>query len=155
MMSRSLARKSLCRALKHTLVMSVATASFAALPLASANPDYERGYREGYRQGYQDGQKLSLSAESVSIRSNAGNKRRYGIVVIRARYGNNEHRCELTAWAAERFNGRTSAEVDVTNQLCGDPAPTKRKELTVEYYCNGEARTSSAYEHRRLNLSCY
>lgn len=117
---------------------------------AAADSDYERGYREGYRAGFQDAQKSGGGRAAQG----QGRKAR-GIVVIKARYGDDERGCDLTAWAAQRFNSRTSAEVDVTNEICGDPAPTQRKELTVDYLCDGEARSASAYEHRRLSLYCH
>lgn len=78
-----------------------------------------------------------------------------GIVVIRARYGDDNKSCDLTAWAAKHFNGRTSGDVEVTNQICGDPAPGSRKSLRVEFLCRGQTRTAEAYEHRRLGLYCY
>ena len=119
---------------------------------------YREGFDEGFRQGYDRGQR--------EAQAQAGNPPpgavlvpvvpKRGIVVLRAWYGDGERRaCELTGWAARRFNGRKSESVEVTNQICGDPAPGARKELTVEYMCGGETRRESAYEHRKLSLSCY
>ncbi len=118
---------------------------------ALADSDYERGYREGYSRGYQDAQKSVNSSLSARPREN----KTRGLVIIRATYGDYSHSCDLTSWAAGYFNNHTSATADVTNQLCGDPSPGNRKSLKVEYYCNGEQKSASAYEHRQLSLSCY
>ena len=117
---------------------------------AFAESDFERGYRDGYRKGYQDGMN---SGPSGSPQWQGGGTQ--GIVVIRARYGDENRSCDLTARAAQRFNGRADAEVDVSNQLCGDPAPGGRKSLQLEYLCKGQTRTAEAYEHRRLSVNCY
>jgi hypothetical protein len=138
-----------------------AAAFIAALLLAlGAHPafaesDFERGYREGYGRGYQDGlgaTQFSPIQSSPARRPSTGPA---GIVVIRARYGDDHKSCDLTAWAAKHFNSRTSAEVDVSNQICGDPSPGNRKSLHVEYLCNGQTKMEEAYEHRRLSLSCF
>lgn len=120
-------------------------------PAALAETEFERGYREGYGQGYQDGLSERRSA-AVKPKPYSGAP---GIVVIRAWYGDDHRSCDLTSWAAGRFNNRTSAAVDVSNSICGDPAPGKRKSLQVEFYCKGELKTADAYEHRQLSLNCY
>ena len=132
--------------------------AWAAAQSRDSERAYREGYDEGFRRGYERGQR--------DAQAQVGNPPpgavlvpvvpKRGIVVLRAWYGDGERRaCELTGWAARRFNGRTSESVEVTNQICGDPAPGQRKELTVEYMCGGETRKESAYEHRRLSLSCY
>lgn len=124
-----------------------------AVPPAFAESDFERGYREGYGIGYRDGQSAGRAGQSNLVnRPSAGPA---GIVVIRAWYGDEHKYCDLTAWAAKHFNSRTSAEVEVTNQICGDPSPGNRKSLRVEYLCKGQTKTEDAYEHRRLSLHCY
>lgn len=123
----------------------------AGTPVALAETEFERGYREGYGQGYQDGMSAHQSV-AAKPKPYSGAP---GIVVIRAWYGDDHRSCDLTSWAAGRFNNRTSAAVDVSNSICGDPAPGKRKSLQVEFYCKGEVRTADAYEHRKLSLNCY
>lgn len=129
-------------------MLSALLACFAQF--AVAQTDFERGFKEGYGKGYQDGVNAAQSrlARNPSVVP-------AGIVVIRAWYGDDNNSCDLTAWSAARFNSRTSGEVEVTNQMCGDPAPGKRKSLRVDFLCNGQARTLEAYEHRRLSLYCY
>jgi hypothetical protein len=118
--------------------------------LACAESEFERGFREGYSKGYQD----SLNAgKSIPAKPQSGAPP--GIVVVRAWYGDDHKSCDLTAWAAKHFNSRTSADVEVTNEICGDPSPGNRKSLRVEFLCNGQTRTEEAYEHRQLSLRCY
>lgn len=120
------------------------------MPPAVAQSDFERGYRDGYGKGYQDG--LNAAQTGLVKSHSAGPP---GIVVIRARYGDDNKSCDLTAWSAKHFNGRTGGDVEVTNKLCGDPSPGNRKSLHVEFLCNGQAKTAEAFEHRRLSLYCY
>ncbi len=122
---------------------------------ACAESDFERGYREGYGRGYQDGLGATHLSPAQSHSARRSGMVPAGIIVIRARYGDDHKACDLTAWAAQRFNGRTSAEVDVSNAICGDPSPGNRKSLHVEYLCNGQAKTEETYEHRRLSLYCH
>jgi len=147
------------RASAALLLGLAATASACLAPSAYAqHPEYQRGYREGYDQGFQQGYDRAMHenrppppAVVVPVEPP-----RRGIYVLRAWYGESERRaCDLTGWAARRFNGRASQSVAVTNQMCGDPAPGERKELVIEYSCGAEPRRASAYEHRSLSISCY
>ena len=117
---------------------------------ACAHSEFERGYREGYGKGYQDA--LNASQQGLAPRQSAGPP---GIVVIRAWYGDDNKSCNLTAWAAKHFNSRTSGEIEVSNDICGDPSPGNRKSLHVEFLCNGQTKSVEAYEHRRLSLYCH
>jgi hypothetical protein len=139
----------------------------AASSGSQAQEDYQRGFREGYDQGYRQGYERARN----EAQSNAPPPGAYvappptyvvpavpkrGIIVTRAWYGDGERRaCNLTGWAARLFNNRTSQSVNVTNEICGDPAPGQRKELVVEYMCGAETKRASAYEHRSLSISCY
>ena len=142
------------RILPGAMVLAGLLLAHGAHP-AFAESDFERGYREGYGRGYQDGLGATQFSPTQSHPARRPGAVPAGIIVIRARYGDEHKACDLTAWAAQRFNGRTSAEVDVSNQICGDPSPGNRKSLHVEYLCNGQAKMEEAYEHRRLSLSCF
>lgn len=120
---------------------------------ASAQDRYDEGYRRGYQDGYRDGQRAG-ARERQRDEVQRGVYPQQGIVILNAAYGDGFRQCDATAALAGRFNGRTSANFDVTNQLCGDPAPGARKSLTVEYLCAGQRRSASAYEHRSILLSC-
>ena len=77
-----------------------------------------------------------------------------GILIIKASYGDGRRDCDVTGWAASRFNGRASARLNVNNEICGDPAPGARKSLRVSYLCDGEEKSTSANEHRSVSLDC-
>ena len=142
------------RTLPGALVLAGLLLAFG-VQQACAESDFERGYREGYGRGYQDGLGATQFSPAQSHSPRRPSTGPAGIIVIRARYGDDHKACDLTAWAAQRFNGRTSAEVDVSNAICGDPSPGNRKSLHLEYLCNGQAKTEEAYEHRRLSLYCH
>ena len=130
------------------LLATLLVACFAQL--AQAQTDFERGFIEGYGKGYQDG--IAAGQPGAARSPYTGPP---GIVVVRAWYGDGNKSCDLTAWAAARFNRRTNSEIDVTNKICGDPAPGQRKTLRVDFLCNGQTKTAEAPEHRRLSLFCY
>jgi len=141
-------------------------AGFSSAALAQA--DYQRGYREGYDQGFKQGYDRAMREAQTNAPPGAyaapppgayvvpAPVPKRGIIVTRAWYGDGERRaCNLTGWAARHFNNRTSQSVNVTNEMCGDPAPGERKQLVVEYMCGAETKRESAYEHRTLSISCY
>jgi hypothetical protein len=140
-----------------TMRIFLAGSLLGGSPAAMADSDYERGYRDGYGRGYEAGREASRKDGYRDGRGTYLNPSRLpaGIVVTSATYGDGRRYCDLTSWAVQQFNRRTSANVAVTNELCGDPAPGKRKSLEVEYLCRGEAKTASAYEHRSLSITCY
>lgn len=146
------------RRLPALLLGLAAAACFGAAPAAYAqHPEYQRGYREGYDQGFQQGYDRAMRENRPPPPAVVPMPPpRRGIYVLRAWYGNGERRaCDLTGRMARQFNGRPSQSVEVTNQLCGDPAPGERKELVIEYSCGAENRRASAFEHRTLSISCY
>lgn len=139
------------------LALSVCLTLASAAASADNENDYERGFRNGYERGYEAGREAAKREAFRDGRSgySGGHRLPSGIVVMNASYGDGERRCDLTAWALQQFNQRTSASVVVNNKLCGDPSPGQRKSLSIEYLCRGEARTASAYEHRTLRINCY
>lgn len=150
--------------LMHLAAMLCA-ACLAPAAAAQSN-DYQQGYREGFDQGFKQGYDRAAREAGSQINQPppgatmvvpaAPMVPKRGIIVLRAWYGDGERRsCNLTGWAARHFNNRTSQSVNVTNQICGDPAPGERKQLTVEYMCGAETKRESAYEHRSLSISCY
>jgi hypothetical protein len=84
--------------------------------------------------------------------------RNRGIVVVHAAYGANEGRdrrsCDLTRDIYNQSVGKVQHDINVSNQLCGDPAPSVRKSLRVTYLCGGEEKVAEANEHRSLRLDC-
>jgi hypothetical protein len=69
-------------------------------------------------------------------------------------YGTSSKSCDATRWTARMANGRASASLDVSNSICGDPAPGDRKSLSVTYVCGSIAKTAEAFEHRTVYLDC-
>jgi hypothetical protein len=84
--------------------------------------------------------------------------RNRGIIVVHAAYGANEGRdrrsCDLTRDMYNQSVGKVQHDINVSNQLCGDPAPSVRKSLRVTYLCGAEEKVAEANEHRSLRLDC-
>ena len=139
------------------------SALVVAAPMAAVgapNPDSSEDYREGYRAGYDDGfqrgyEKALREGPAVAAPAPMAPPRSTGpITISRAVYGNSSRICDATRWAARSANGRMSATLDVTNNICGDPSPGDRKSLDVTYVCGTVAKTASANEHRSVYLDC-
>lgn len=144
----------------------LATMAFAAPAQDRDSYDYREGYRRGYDDGYAAGYRRALEEGSrppvvitpappppvpvqpVAPRPNGP------INVTRAFYGSPSRSCDATRFVARQANGRLTANVGVTNEMCGDPAPGSRKQLEVTYTCGRVVRQASAYEHRAVYLDC-
>lgn len=156
--------------------LTLALCLAAAMP-AAAQPAGEeaRGdeYREGYRKGYDDGFASGYrKAQEEAARAPAAPvyvtpapappppappppPRATGpITVSTAFYGTSSKSCDATHKIARSANGRRTFSMNVTNELCGDPAKGARKSLEVTYVCGTIAKTASAYEHRTISLDC-
>lgn len=122
------------------------------------SPDYREGYRRGYDDGFSAGYRKALEESSHRAPAPAAPPpppRATGpITVSTAYYGTSSKSCDATRFVARRANGRRSATIDVTNEMCGDPARGDRKQLEVTYVCGSIAKTASAYEHRSVTLDC-
>jgi hypothetical protein len=116
---------------------------------AQGSPEYRQGYADGFRDGY-DKARQELADQQRSASRNAS------IMVQSAYYGEEygDGRCDATRFARQQANGRRSVAIDVSNDICGDPARGKRKVLSVTYVCGNVVKTESASEHRKLSLSC-
>lgn len=113
---------------------------------------YRRGYDDGFAAGYDRARRevsLPVVVQPTPIARPNG-----PIRVLSAFYGTASHSCNATHHIERSANGRRSISIAVTNKLCGDPHPGKKKELTVEYRCGDFHKTSSAPEHRDVYLNC-
>jgi len=118
--------------------------------------DYRAGYRAGYDDGFQRGYEKAMreanvppaAAPAVSTRATGP------ITISRAVYGTSSKSCDATRWAARMANGRATASLDVSNSICGDPAPGDRKSLSVTYVCGTIAKSADGFEHRSVYLDC-
>ena len=112
---------------------------------------YRKGFKEGYSKGFRDGQEAGAERASASAAPAAV----LGpIHILRADYGTGRKTCHATRWLSRQVNGKRSASVKVTNDICGDPAQGERKQLEVSYQCGNVAKQASQYEHRTLYLDC-
>ena len=128
--------------------------------------DYREGYRRGYDDGYAAGYRRALEEGSrppvvitpppppPPVVQPPGPRPTGPITITRAIYGSPSRSCDATRFVARQANGRLNANVGVTNDMCGDPAPGSRKQLEVTYTCGRIVREASAYEHRSVYLVC-
>ena len=132
------------------------------LPALAADDEPGRDFNDGYRKGYNDGFTAGYR-KAMDERARAAPPpaapppppRATGpITVSTAYYGTSSKSCDATRFVARRANGRVTASVDVSNEICGDPARGDRKQLEVTYVCGSIAKTASAYEHRTVYLDC-
>lgn len=72
------------------------------------------------------------------------------IAIVRATYGLDSGTSGgAGCFVAPRANGRTSVSVKVSNQICGDPSPGKRKSLNINFLC-GNFETVAADAHQMV-----
>jgi len=154
-----------CRLLAAATAASaifIAPHTAAQQPNSENSEDYREGYRAGYDDGFQRGYQKGLresggvAVAPVPAAPPGPPPRSTGpITISRAVYNNGGSRmCDATRWAARMANGRATATLEVSNSMCGDPAPGDRKSLDVTYVCGTIAKTATAYEHRSLYLDC-
>ena len=76
------------------------------------------------------------------------------VFIAEATYGIDGRYCDATEALQRSCDGHGRCQVKAGNQLCGDPAKGDRKQLEVDYVCNGSYDSESAWEDRLLVLSC-
>jgi len=120
--------------------------------------EYEEGFRAGFKEGYKEGlaeAERRAVPVAVPVPVEPPKPRPTGpITISTAFYGTTSKSCDATRWLAKRVNGRRSASVEVSNAICGDPAPGARKSLEITYICGSLVKNASAYEHRTAYLDC-
>ena len=120
---------------------------------AQGTSDFKDGYAQGYKEGFDAGyRKAAAEQGSAPVVQSQG----FPIAMQVATYGpdGSRDRCDATHYVRRKANGQRSASVDITNQMCGDPAPGKRKGVEITYMCGSVAKTAAAYEHRSAYLYC-
>jgi hypothetical protein len=143
----------------RTVMLFAAVAIVAANGAAAQSTEYRQGYADGFRDGYAKAQQELRQGLTNGQQAQAQAQvqpRDARIKVESAYYGETgtSKRCNATRHVRRAAEGQRDVGVDVNNEICGDPAPGKRKELTVIYFCGPVSKTESAYEHRKLTLSC-
>jgi hypothetical protein len=111
---------------------------------------YEKGFERGYSKGMADGQRHAVADPPAPPPP----PQLGPVIVIRADYGSQAHRCEATRYMAKRADGKRNYSMEVSNGICGDPSPKDRKTLDVTYRCGDIEKTASAPEHRNIYLDC-
>ncbi|KZE32537.1 hypothetical protein IMF23_15620 [Chelatococcus daeguensis] len=81
------------------------------------------------------------------------------IVVRQAQYGlpgGGGKTCSAYSSVSNLCLGRSSCEIKVNNELCGDPAPGSRKTLFVSWQCDPDNREyfDSAQEYATMTIAC-
>jgi hypothetical protein len=117
---------------------------------------YKAGFDDGFSRGYQKGRNERGAAPMAAPPGPppAPPRSTGPITITRAVYGSGNKICDATRWTRSRAQGRQTASLDVTNTICGDPAPGDRKSLEITYVCGSVPKTVSANEHRSVYLDC-
>lgn len=115
---------------------------------------YRRGFEAGFERGYAKGLAESDRRGAAMAPPPPPEPRLGPIRITGAYYGTSSKNCDATRWLAYRANGKRSYSIEVTNDICGDPARGQRKELNATYRCGDIEKTASANEHRTIYLSC-
>ncbi|MCY7386519.1 MAG: SUEL-type lectin domain-containing protein [Burkholderiales bacterium] len=120
--------------------------------VAQESADFKQGYADGFKDGFDEGYRKAKAEQGAD---NAAASKGFPIALTSATYGpDSGSSCDAHRFVAPKVNGRRSASIGVTNQMCGDPSPGNRKSLKITYLCGSLAKTTSAYEHRTAYLSC-
>ena len=120
---------------------------------------YRQGFQDGYRQGFEDGSRRwpgagPAGAPPPGIPAAPASAPLHAIRVTQADYGDGYSDCSATAAVARLLDGRRGGSVRAGNELCGDPAPGRRKTLRVLYFCGGQEREATAPQNEMLSLRC-
>ncbi len=121
---------------------AVSTGAFAQ------SAEYRRGYEEGYAAGQRD------------ARDGRGGPGPDGPVawgrvhIEEAEYGVRGATCNARRGVRDQLE-HNRGNIEVNNQLCGDPAPGEQKRLRLVYRCGDSAPARvMAREGERLRLNC-
>lgn len=140
------------RQLIHTL-FSFCALCLGTAAIAQGSGDFKDGYAQGYKEGFDAGYRKGTAEQRNAAEASS---KGFPIAVQVATYGpeGSRDRCDATRYVRKHANGQRSVSVDITNGMCGDPAPGKRKSVEITYLCGAVAKTASAYEHRSAYLYC-
>lgn len=115
---------------------------------------YRRGYERGYDRGYRKGLDAADRRGPPAVIAPPPNVPTGPIQVTGAFYGSDQRNCQAGRQVARLANGKRSYSFKVTNEICGDPDPGKRKTLEVTYTCGQLQKTASAREHQTIYFDC-
>ncbi|WP_426197248.1 hypothetical protein [Massilia sp. DWR3-1-1] len=145
--------------MKTTYTLHLSRLAGAALLLAASASAMAQSqeFRRGYDQGYRDGMAAAQGGgRDWRGGGHGGNDQgRSRIEIERADYGVREGFCDARPAVMQALARGGNFSITAGNQLCGDPAPRKRKRLTVTYRCgDGEVQRGQADEGDALTLNC-
>jgi hypothetical protein len=125
--------------------LGLALVSLAAVSGSACAQSAE--YRQGYDQGYRDGM------EAQSHMDHGGPAR---IIIEEAHYGKRDGGfCDARDAIQRAVGWRRHFDVQVGNELCGDPAQHQPKHLHIRYRCgDSQSAEAEAPEGSILALSC-
>lgn len=124
---------------------------------AEAREAYRRGFERGFERGYRKGLDEADRRPPPPPMPPPPPPKPVPTGPIRvsgAYYGTSARNCDATRFVASRANGKRSYSMEVTNNICGDPARGDRKSLEVTYWCGRMSKSASANEHRTIYLDC-
>ena len=129
-------------------ILAVLALTAASTSAFAQSADYRRGYDDGYAAGQRD------SRGDRGDRGDRGRAPDWGIRIEQAEYGTGNAMCNARRAVRDAMD-RNGGAVQVNNELCGDPAVSRQKRLTVVYRCgNSEPVRVSAREGETLRLGC-
>src|SRR5262245_34344344 len=149
------------------MILAAAAVLFCNSALAqNQSQDFQDGYRKGFQDGFEQGRKFGVApagtapataapaAAPVAAPAATQPAKPQGIVVLKATYGDFFNQCDATSYVAGQSRDKRAVTFRVTNNMCGDPAPGKRKELKVTYHCGSVQRDVTNTENRDVMLDC-
>ena len=105
-------------------------------------------YRRGYDQGYRDG----IEAQN---RQGQQDEERGRIIIEDASYGTRDARCDIRETIQNAVGWRRNISIAANNDLCGDPAPNRLKQLEIRYRCgDGPVLRERVREGGTVTLNC-
>jgi len=129
----------------------LACCALSASAFAQSN-EYRRGYDQGYRDGIEA---QSRQGQQYERQDGRQGERAERIRIEEARYGTRDNVCDATEAVQRAIGWRRHATIMATNELCGDPAVGRQKQLRIVYRCGDEpVARAQAGEGAAVTLGC-
>ena len=76
------------------------------------------------------------------------------ISITSAVYGTTLGSCDATAFVKLACSGKQYCNLDISDQICGDPTPKPKNSIKIEYNCSGMKKAFSGEEGLKATLFC-
>lgn len=132
--------------LSKNVLCALGFISLSAMSVSSfaQSREYQRGYDQGYRDGSESQGRQDQQAGPAGR-----------ILIEEADYGVREASCDARDTLQNAVGRRRNVSIAANNDLCGDPAPNRPKQLTVVYRCgDGPALRVRTREGGTVTLNC-